>query len=112
MYELMFRNANCTEQISYELEFCVNVIAVSVSQMSLTSVVMPPVALHLPQFRADQVISYNSHNSWHSWHNHKHNSLAGTPVQTASKQTGGCTKDIAELVTGSAIGIPGGSTTG
>jgi len=62
----MIRNAICTAKVSYELEFCVTAIVVSVSQMSLSSAVMPPVALHLPQLTADQVMSYDSHKSWHS----------------------------------------------
>jgi hypothetical protein len=53
MYDVMFRNAISTAHISYELAFCVTVFGVSVSQMSLTSVLMPPVTLHLPQFAAD-----------------------------------------------------------
>jgi len=48
MYDVMFGNAITTAQISYDLAFCVIAFGVSVSQMSLTSVLMPPAALHLP----------------------------------------------------------------
>jgi len=61
----MFRDAICTAQLSCELEMCVTAFDVSVSHMSLTSAVMPPVALQLPQFTADPFTSYNSHISWH-----------------------------------------------
>jgi len=57
MYDVMFRNAISTAQISYELAFCVTAVGVSVSQMSLTSVLMPPAALHLRQFAVHPVTS-------------------------------------------------------
>jgi hypothetical protein len=46
-----------TARISYELAFRVTVFGVSVSQMSLTSSLVPPLTLHLPQFAADPVTS-------------------------------------------------------
>jgi hypothetical protein len=93
----------------YELTFCVTAVGVSVSQMSLTSVLMPPVALTLASVRSKPSCQFKTRTKVGT---RDTITKAGTRIQTASKQTGVCTKDIAELVIGSGIGIPGGSTIG